>query len=211
MEQERAFRIVAEHASAPNNEPLRMYIGGMGGAGKSQVFNSIAKFFNERSEEYRFMVLGPTGGSAALLKGSTYHSVFKIPREAKMKSKNQEDTDGIRNEANAIAAINERIQGVEYILLDEISMVSCNDLQLLASQAAKARNIHNSERYTGWRFCTTAPHIRTFALQQNRRPNYAVYEPKNSERYIGQNFVASIQHGSIAETKYAAKRSDTRR
>lgn len=49
------------------------------------------------------------------------------------------------NEASSIAAVNERIHGVEYIFLDEVSMVSCNDLQILASQAAKARNIHDIE------------------------------------------------------------------
>jgi hypothetical protein len=49
------------------------------------------------------------------------------------------------NDATAIAAINERLQGVEYILLDELSMVSCEDLKILASQAAKARNIHDAE------------------------------------------------------------------
>jgi hypothetical protein len=144
-EQQRAFKIVAEHASSGQPSPLKMYIGGMGGSGKSQVFEAIKLFFIARKEEYRFIILGPTGGSAALLNGSTYHSVFKILREAKTKSKNQEDTDGIRNDANAIAAINERLQGVEYILLDEISMVSCEDFQLLASQAAKARNIHDIE------------------------------------------------------------------
>lgn len=39
--------------------------------------------------------------------------------------------------------MNERLQGVEYVFLDEISMVTCNDFQMLATQAAKARNIHD--------------------------------------------------------------------
>ncbi|KAJ7102079.1 hypothetical protein C8R44DRAFT_641175, partial [Mycena epipterygia] len=132
LEQERAFRIVADHASTPQRMPLRMYLGGMGGTGKSQVLKSITAFFVMRKEEYRYMILGPTGSVAALLNGSTYHSVFKIPRESK--NKNRDDIDGIRNESAAIAAVNERLQGVDYIFLDEISMVSCNDLQMLATQ-----------------------------------------------------------------------------
>ena len=32
-EQERAFRIVANHAVQPSGETLRMYLGGMGGTG----------------------------------------------------------------------------------------------------------------------------------------------------------------------------------
>lgn len=142
-EQERAFRIVADHASAPQPTPLKMYMGGMGGSGKSAVFSAIIEFFVARNEEYRFLVLGPTGSTAALLNGSTYHSVFRIPREKK--SKNRDDLDGIPNDAATIAAINERLQGVEYILLDELSMVSCEDLHVLASQAAKARNTHDVE------------------------------------------------------------------
>jgi hypothetical protein len=86
------------------------------------------------------MVLGPTGSTATLLSGSTYHSVFKIPRESK--SKNHGDIEGIRNDGSALAAVNERLQGVDYVFPDDISMASCNDPQLLATQAAKARNIH---------------------------------------------------------------------
>jgi hypothetical protein len=120
-----------------------MYLGGMGGSGKSAVFNAIKDFFIARKEGYRFMVLGPTGSTAALLNGSTSHSVFRIPRERK--SRNRDDMDGIPNDAATIAAINERLQGVQYVLPDELSMVSCEDLQILASQAAKARNIHDLE------------------------------------------------------------------
>jgi hypothetical protein len=141
-EQTRAFTILADHASSPQRVPLRMYMGGMGGTGKSQVINAMIEFFNRREESYRFIVLGPTGSVAALLNGSTYHSVFKVPRDTK--SKNQDDIDGIKNESVALAAVNERLQGVDYVFLDEISMVSCTDLQLIATQAAKARNIHDT-------------------------------------------------------------------
>ncbi|KAJ7171846.1 hypothetical protein C8R43DRAFT_874759, partial [Mycena crocata] len=128
-EQQRAFRIVAQHASSPDNKtPLKMYLGGMGGSGKSAVFKAIKEFFALRNEEYRYIVLGPTGSTAALLNGSTYHSVTKMMSTGCQRC----HCDGQRNE---------RIQGVEYVLLDEISMVSCTDLQSLASQAAKARNI----------------------------------------------------------------------
>jgi len=36
-EQERAFRIIVNHAIMDDPEKLRMYLGGMGGTGKSQV------------------------------------------------------------------------------------------------------------------------------------------------------------------------------
>ncbi|KAJ7131534.1 hypothetical protein C8R43DRAFT_832797, partial [Mycena crocata] len=125
-EQKRAFVIVADHSVSHQGTPLRMYLGGMGGTGKSVVLKAIIDFFTRRKEAYRFLVLGPTGSTAALLNGSTYHSVFRIARESK--SKNRDDIDGVPNESASLAAVNERLQGVDYIFLDEISMVSCNDL-----------------------------------------------------------------------------------
>jgi 2-phosphoglycerate kinase len=41
LDQERAFRIVANHAVTPGTEQLIMYMGGIGGTGKSQVINLL--------------------------------------------------------------------------------------------------------------------------------------------------------------------------
>ncbi|KAJ6489135.1 hypothetical protein C8R45DRAFT_791378, partial [Mycena sanguinolenta] len=71
VEQERAFRIVANHSLEAIAEPLRMYLGGVGGTGKSQVIKALIHFFESRSEAYKFLVLAPTGTAAALLGGST--------------------------------------------------------------------------------------------------------------------------------------------
>jgi len=77
-EQERAFRIVANHAMTSNTERLSMYLGGMGGTGKSHVIEALVHFFTIRNEEHRFMILAPMGSAAALLNGSTYHSALGI-------------------------------------------------------------------------------------------------------------------------------------
>jgi PIF1-like helicase len=77
-EQDGAFRIVANHASGKDFKQLRMYLGGMGGTGKSQVIKSIIDMFNARNEKHRFIVLAPTGTAAALLQGSTYHSALGL-------------------------------------------------------------------------------------------------------------------------------------
>lgn len=77
-DQERAFHIVANHAVTSASEQLKMYLGGMGGTGKLQVIKVPIHFFNIRNESHCFVVLGPTGSSAALLNGSTYHSFLDI-------------------------------------------------------------------------------------------------------------------------------------
>ena len=60
-EQERAFRVVANHAVQSSGEHLKMYLGGMAGTAKSQVIKALTHFFAERGESYRFMCLAPTG------------------------------------------------------------------------------------------------------------------------------------------------------
>ena len=44
-EQERAFRIIANHASTEKPEQLIMYIGGMAGTGKSRVIKALTAFY----------------------------------------------------------------------------------------------------------------------------------------------------------------------
>ena len=52
------------------SEQLKMYLGGMG-TGKSQVIKALKHYFDNKNESHRFVILGPTGTSAALLGGST--------------------------------------------------------------------------------------------------------------------------------------------
>jgi hypothetical protein len=92
-EQERAFRIITNHSSAPATEQLKMYLRGMGGTGKSQVIKALIYFFGQKKEDHRFTVLAPTGTAAALLNGSTYHKVLGIYR------KNDVGLDFSRNES----------------------------------------------------------------------------------------------------------------
>jgi hypothetical protein len=128
-EQERAFRIVANHVTHGGTKKLHMYLGGMGGTGKSQVIKALIALFAKRKESHRFLVLGPTGTSAALLSGSTYHSVLGI-------------FESMRDDPKAYEKIRERLRGVDYVFLDEISMVSCHDLYKICAQLAKAFNVH---------------------------------------------------------------------
>jgi hypothetical protein len=72
-EQDRAFRLVANHAVDDTAPPLRMYLGGVGGTGKSQVIKALMEFFDDRNEAHRLLVLGPTGTSAALLQHFAEH------------------------------------------------------------------------------------------------------------------------------------------
>jgi hypothetical protein len=128
-EQELAFKIIANHVVLPNSEPLKMYLGGMGGTGKTQVLKAVSKFFENRNESYRFVIVAPTGTAAALLSGSTYHSVFGI-----------NDMTSDAQSTKALTQVCTRLQGVDYIFMDEVSMLSCHDMYKISAQLCKVMN-----------------------------------------------------------------------
>ena len=125
-EQERSFRIVANHAVSPCSEQLKMYIGGIGGTGKSRVLQTLSHFFAVRNELHRFVVVAPTGNAAALLGGSTYHYLFGI-----------NEYSGNSN----LSQIRGRLAGVEYVFFDEVSMLSARDMYKISFQLCKVLNI----------------------------------------------------------------------
>ncbi|KZP10042.1 hypothetical protein FIBSPDRAFT_759028, partial [Athelia psychrophila] len=125
-EQERAFRIIANHASCTNPERLQMHLGGMGGTGKSRVIQSLVTFFEARGEAHRFVVVAPTGAAAALLSGSMYHSVLNI--------NDRKAYDSLKSDAEVQA----KLAVVEYFFMDETSMISCRDLYRISAATAKA-------------------------------------------------------------------------
>ncbi|KAF6759625.1 hypothetical protein DFP72DRAFT_806429, partial [Ephemerocybe angulata] len=121
--QQKAFRIVGNHALSIDPQQLLMHLGGMGGTGKSTVIRALRRFFEARDESYRFILLGPTGTSAALIGGSTYHTYLGINTG---KSK--------RDSAAKVEEVRERMTGVGYILIDEHSMLDCRALCAISAR-----------------------------------------------------------------------------
>jgi hypothetical protein len=106
-----------------------MYLAGMGGTGKSTVLKALTDFFINRGESHRMIVVAPTGTAAALLGGSTYHSVFGI------NSKTESEYNSI-----SIEQVCSRLDGVDYVFLDEVSMLSCIDMYKISEKLAKTLN-----------------------------------------------------------------------
>ncbi|OBZ73064.1 ATP-dependent DNA helicase PIF1 [Grifola frondosa] len=128
-EQLRAFEIAAMHLIHHSSEPLRMYLGGMGGTGKSRVVSSLTYYLVCCGEEYRFAVLGPTGSSASLIDGATYHSVLGFGHQS---------IDNSHASISALEKVRGRFSRVDLVFIDEVSMVSCSDLYRISSQLTKA-------------------------------------------------------------------------
>ena len=127
-EQDRAFRLVANHACCRDSDQLKMYIAGMAGTGKTRVLKALIEFFRQRNESHRLLIVAPTGSAAALLKGSTYHSAFGI------------NSDGGPSSNIQLAQVKSRLEGVDYIFLDEVSMLSCRDLYLISARLSRVMN-----------------------------------------------------------------------
>ena len=88
----------------------------MAGTGKTQVLLALQQFFAYKNEMHWLVLVAPTGSAAALLGGSTYHYMFGI------------DSDGHKSTGAQLAQIKSRLQGVDYVFVDEVSMLSCCDM-----------------------------------------------------------------------------------
>jgi PIF1-like helicase len=82
-------------------------------------------FFLLRKEAHRFIIVAPTGSAAALLGGSTYHSMFGI-----------NDFNSKTQQSQIIA----KLAGVEYVFFDEVSMLSARDLYRISNQLSQILN-----------------------------------------------------------------------
>ncbi|TDL18178.1 hypothetical protein BD410DRAFT_728772, partial [Rickenella mellea] len=82
-EQARAFRIVAEHSTGRRLSPLRMYLGGAGGTGKSRVINALKEFFARSRQERRLRLTSFTGVAARNISGMTLHSALLLNQRGK--------------------------------------------------------------------------------------------------------------------------------
>ena len=111
----------------PHSDQLKMYLGGIGGSGKSCVINAISDYLVHQNESYRFVIVAPTGSAAALLGGSTYHSMFGINDKTGISEKN-------------LAQVRARLKGIDYIFFDEVSMLSAHDLYKISAQLCKVLN-----------------------------------------------------------------------
>ncbi|KAJ3761501.1 hypothetical protein EV360DRAFT_37662, partial [Lentinula raphanica] len=113
-EQERAFRLIAEHSVSKHVENLRMYIGGPGGTGKSYVIASLDRFFSSTGQQRRFRLCSYTGVAANNIAGMTLHSALclgSVPL-AKINAVTSQDLIAMWD-------------GVDYLFIDEVSMIGC--------------------------------------------------------------------------------------
>lgn len=129
-EQSRAFRLIAEHSLTDGrHEPLRMFINGPGGTGKSRVINALRDFFRRTMQARRFRLASFTGVAARNIDGATLHSMLPLDQRKKPSS-------------SSIQELAAMWAGVDYLFIDEVSMISC---RLLAEISAALNMVKRKE------------------------------------------------------------------
>jgi len=113
-EQARAFKIIASHSMEQKSKPLRMYLGGPGGTGKSRVIQALTDFFKRKAQSRRLRLAAFTGVAAKNIGGTTLHTALCM-NIAKRKS----DVSKTRTELVAMW------NGVDYLFVDEVSTIGC--------------------------------------------------------------------------------------
>jgi hypothetical protein len=117
IEQARAFSLIATHAQQNQSlEPMRMYLGGSGGTGKSRVITALTDYFAQRGESRRLRLASFTGIAAKNINGTTLHMALALNQHQNRKKGNG------KTKADLVAMWT----GVDYLFVDEVSMIGCS-------------------------------------------------------------------------------------
>ena len=124
-EQERAFRIVAEHVRRPAaDDQLLMYIAGVGGTGKTHVVKAILRLFELLGRSREVLVGAPTGAAALNIGGYTVHSLTMMPGKV---------TKGLLKKLRSMW------HEVKYFIIDEVSMIGAMILAQISRRLQLAK------------------------------------------------------------------------
>jgi len=118
--------------SDENQNQLVMCVPGCGGTGKSQLIRAITAYFTETNRAHKLRKLAPTSIAAAEIEGMTIHSFLGDGRNKKSRA-------NVINRPGQIKLENEW-RFVEYLIVDEMSMVGLSLLGRLNKLVAAAKH-----------------------------------------------------------------------
>jgi len=127
-EQARAFKLVCEQSLNHENEPLRMYLGGAGGTGKSRVIHALKHYFICRGQERRLRLTSYTGVAAQNISGMTIHAALNL---------NQLKKNG--PQSKTVHDLQVMWEGVDFLFIDEVSMIGCKLLHHISEALIQAK------------------------------------------------------------------------
>ena len=135
-EQAMAFQLIAQRAQTMTGPPLKMFISGVAGTGKSCVIDAVCDFFRSRGEDHRIKLLAFMGIAAINIEGLTIHSALGL---SQLKNNHLN--------AKSIADLQAMWIGTDWVIIDEQSMVSCELFADVSSALSIAKG--NTEPFGG--------------------------------------------------------------
>ncbi|XP_011858135.1 PREDICTED: ATP-dependent DNA helicase PIF1-like [Vollenhovia emeryi] len=112
------------HCFATDNLPIKLYISGSAGVGKSTLINAIYNLLlnyfedipGEKNNAVKILICAPSGKAAFLIGGVTLHTAFALPI-------NQYAGQMPELSADVANTIREKLFELKLLIIDEISMV----------------------------------------------------------------------------------------
>ena len=122
-EKQRQFFYHVLHSIKTRDDPLRLFLSGGAGVGKSTVTNALYEALirclnsiaGENPDDVKVVKAAPTGKAAFNIKGNTLHSAFKIPANRGF--------EYCALDSDRLNTIRAQLKKLKTIFIDEISMV----------------------------------------------------------------------------------------
>lgn len=109
-----AYHLIIDQSLRSNPEPLSLIITGAAGTGKSRIIHAAQDFLEQKNQAYRFRLSSFTGIAAQNIEGVTLHSALSLSafKGSQMSAKTRE-------------ALVQRWSNVDFLFVDEYSMIGC--------------------------------------------------------------------------------------
>ena len=136
-------RVHTQHLSSQmeNTEPLRMFISGCGGTGKSYLIKTIKAWVSSVTDKH-VAVTAPTGIAAFNINGLTIHRLLQLPVEHGKTPQYRPLSD------ESLKVVRQRLQNLILLIIDEVSMVSHITLLYIHLRLTEIFQTENTEN--GW-------------------------------------------------------------
>ena len=132
-----AYNIAVGYISGKNNNPMKMFVSGEGGTGKSFLISLIMEFTNifhgkQKGIYGAAVAVAPTGSAANVIRGFTWQSVYG-------KGFNSSNVRSPELMSPPCAqAVGAKLCGVKLVIIDEISMIDLETLYEISLRHTKS-------------------------------------------------------------------------
>jgi hypothetical protein len=127
-----AFKTATSHISGSINNQLIMFMSGEGGTGKSKVIKLLVEhtmlhFGRQKGFYGAAVAMAPTGSASKNIHGFTWQSILRKGTRSSL-------TQDLNPTHKTRQAIGKDLHGVRLIVIDEVSMLSCKDLEVVETR-----------------------------------------------------------------------------